>query len=901
MRKLLIIMVLLAAVVAAGVKMAVIPLPDSIAPHVPDILKPTTKTTSEKGVVTPGVTPTPKIVSPPETVTWDPADTSLGRTWISDGEIQTANELRSGEKSFSGDRRYNHRDMHTFYWRRACDISALKNSDCAQRVLVLARTSFGVSEANDEFSNMIVDRRYFTQDGERATSYSEIDGDGKVERAPDFEGIPRLRIDGNLYGLATTTQQLSTWGSAGIAAITHLKYASMGYHFALMAYDNPQKPGLPGSTYVFAMNPAELEAQGSRNWRAKTSDLFVPWGLDIKQQNGCSSHRSGRLISSATDLADFASTSASVTVANFNVNSSFKSDVSERVEKEQYSLVERVDCVEFIVILDKARATLNNFLVDKVEKAAAVCKSADDASDACIAALDVIIGTYGTHYPNAGLYGGLVTQENTLTNNASKMMNSDGFESGTSFDQELELGVSLTTKTSIGVPGIASGGAEIGISANSRFKSGYNFGTASETTKTELKREENQNWVTKSRGGSGGLKAENWSIAKETSVPIFVDLRPMSELLAPPFFTNEHIVDVVRPALAARIVTLITQGEGPSADRFNKDVYTAPAPKKEKLTPLSMLEFRSADDEISISSTVSRYSITADKAVNIATAYDDLPLIALNNGCAFGNDSEGWPGCAWRVRRFDKNQSDIVFELAVKGGSFDYTFVNGSKQTIEKTIGGKPGLAWDATSKKIYIDNCDAGMRDGMQTYKPACRWSVEPAGIDVNKGGKLAYYVRPASGDSTDQGLYIPRADATKEDGWANPTLATCRSSDANPECLWYISPRFWGNKMVGFTDKCDGGSKTFYATEGDYMVDTLEAKGLVVVVENEKNSQISQIHVPPGYVVRANGGHRFGWGGSETYKSGTHCLKGSVDNFFRSVSVRRETSADKIKLRPN
>jgi hypothetical protein len=61
---------------------------------------------------------------------------------------------------------------------------------------------------------------------------------------------------------------------------------------------------------------------------------------------------------------------------------------------------------------------------------------------------------------------------------------------------------------------------------------------------------ENFYWV---GGTHAGGSRESWSVGEDGAVPIYVELRPLSDLLAPPFFTDPVIVRDTRAGLRAAI------------------------------------------------------------------------------------------------------------------------------------------------------------------------------------------------------------------------------------------------------------------------------------------------------------------------------------------------------------
>jgi MAC/Perforin domain len=141
------------------------------------------------------------------------------------------------------------------------------------------------------------------------------------------------------------------------------------------------------------------------------------------------------------------------------------------------------------------------------------------------AAFESFIRKYGTHYPYAITYGGKVHVQFRKKLTARKAAQS------------------TTEETKIEAEGVVEG-----VKAGGNFSFGNTDGskvgseTGIEVTKTVVV------------GGRGSATLDGFEI-QDTVVPIYTDLRPLSDLLSPLFFDDDKITDVLQPALASAIET----------------------------------------------------------------------------------------------------------------------------------------------------------------------------------------------------------------------------------------------------------------------------------------------------------------------------------------------------------
>ena len=154
-----------------------------------------------------------------------------------------------------------------------------------------------------------------------------------------------------------------------------------------------------------------------------------------------------------------------------------------------------------------------------------------------------LIGLYGTHFANATTYGARsiiktkVSSEGLMTAVANRLK--DSSKSGLELDLK-EVGL-------IGKVGADSG-----------------TGTGSNTGSKQESESKTIEVVADCIGGDGGCVNNDPNIGNNP-VPVYLDLRRFDYLLAPPFFTDKHIVEELRPYVGAEIQSQLAKAKAAAA------------------------------------------------------------------------------------------------------------------------------------------------------------------------------------------------------------------------------------------------------------------------------------------------------------------------------------------------
>ena len=150
-----------------------------------------------------------------------------------------------------------------------------------------------------------------------------------------------------------------------------------------------------------------------------------------------------------------------------------------------------------------------------------------------------LIEQFGTHYAGAMVLGGRVIEMVEVDSETWGLVASHGLEVGAAM--ELRVGIK-----------------EVGNASGSLAGS---MDTATEERVKSTVEKSKGSWSTS--GGTGGIATSNWQVADDSIVPIFLDLRPISELLAPPFFLDPAVFDRLRPLVREAMREHVQRTAGP--------------------------------------------------------------------------------------------------------------------------------------------------------------------------------------------------------------------------------------------------------------------------------------------------------------------------------------------------
>lgn len=380
-------------------------------------------------------------------------------------------------------------------------------------------------------------------------------------------------------------------------------------------------------------DPAKTNSMGYSEVHPQGPTVAVPFGWIYRSlgsitegSNKTTFIESGRDVVSAHQKSIGWKTGLDLYIVNFSVN--HNKTVSSRVEnvsKNEMTYTEYNYLNEqFALVVDKANLTLDpmfvaavQHLLDKVDQSE-MDTQCQQYKTVLECELNNLIVNYGTHYAYATTYGQVGQLVNTMTKDQVMALH--------------ETGVDLTTG--------ASAGFKIPLTEDLKGPSisgegGVDSGTA-QTNKTQI-----ENTLQKNMGKFRCLGSvscsENGMPGGEGVAPVRYDLRPISDLLGPPFFTEHPKIsglrDQLRKSIAEHIYGLNPQvAKGEVSARFYKftDItldkcmnetrgFVAMSPKR--AIPCTMLGFGVENKHFNINSfkwEVGQPSVKVKKEVIVA-------------------------------------------------------------------------------------------------------------------------------------------------------------------------------------------------------------------------------------------------------------------------------------------
>lgn len=217
------------------------------------------------------------------------------------------------------------------------------------------------------------------------------------------------------------------------------------------------------------------------------------------------------------------------------------SSASESFSKTSNALsVAKTFNKDYMITVNKATARLSPSLKSDIMRLrAAQAKGAPELEKEC----DWFIGRWGTHYSLATTFGGMmlftrrVTEEDVRTATAT----------GTSMEKSLKWGVS--SKASVNILGL------LNVEGGFKFSKEDSEGNSKETKSMAERLTNNSETtiVTLPAGQTlGSAMNDSGSHGYSHPVPIFFDLRPISELLSPVHFDDPVIYHEIRQTLRSK-------------------------------------------------------------------------------------------------------------------------------------------------------------------------------------------------------------------------------------------------------------------------------------------------------------------------------------------------------------
>ncbi len=199
---------------------------------------------------------------------------------------------------------------------------------------------------------------------------------------------------------------------------------------------------------------------------------------------------------------------------------------------------------DFMITVNKSTARLNPALVEDVEKLRSALMTDGPNFAALESECEWFIGRWGTHYSIATTFGGMLLSTRTVKEEDVRACT----ESSLSFESNVKLGWAEKSSVNVGLDKIASATVDTSVKVMAGLEMGMESTSKdmaerlTSTTESEL--------TTLPAGQTlGSASSDPGSHGYPHPVPIFFDLRPISELLSPVYFDDPVIYHAVRETL----------------------------------------------------------------------------------------------------------------------------------------------------------------------------------------------------------------------------------------------------------------------------------------------------------------------------------------------------------------
>lgn len=239
---------------------------------------------------------------------------------------------------------------------------------------------------------------------------------------------------------------------------------------------------------------------------------------------------------------------------SFSANASFNAK-SEKLNSgtSAFTLGQSVN-QRVALLLDKANVRISAPFRQAVLDAARGTPTPDSARR--------LVEQFGTHYAHGIVLGGRIVEIIEMDSETWGIVNSIG------------IGVGAAVEGRVGPADGPNASASLAASMDASQEQSF---------KSSIQKSK-ENWYYS--GGQAGGSAGSWLVTDETMAPIYLDLRPISELLAPPFFLEPAVFNVLRPLVREAMRDYVARTAGPievNQTFVPKNVakYVPPVPKKD--------------------------------------------------------------------------------------------------------------------------------------------------------------------------------------------------------------------------------------------------------------------------------------------------------------------------------
>jgi hypothetical protein len=294
---------------------------------------------------------------------------------------------------------------------------------------------------------------------------------------------------------------------------TLLKANFQGYNMLRMDPRNFQaNTGAPGMIFAYPQ-------EGSKNFYPTDNKIIVPHGLILVSDNEGDESSDTTTVSTESEHKSAWSVHMGASVGiplifSFKENGSYQEEMSRMQKNNLRRVISKSVETRYALVLDRARMQPSDEMYARVM----------EMRDRTLAGLEVnyadFIASFGTHYANAVTYGGMAFLEIDFTEQEQQIATANQ----TTIEAEAS---GMLEELSLGVSG---GGSK---SISDRL--------------TKTKSRESIRFQT--LGGSMS-RGEGWSLPKGEEVPVYLDLRPIYEVLSPLYFDDEVVWTELRRGLS---------------------------------------------------------------------------------------------------------------------------------------------------------------------------------------------------------------------------------------------------------------------------------------------------------------------------------------------------------------
>lgn len=338
-----------------------------------------------------------------------------------------------------------------------------------------------------------------------------------VVEAPDL-----IRIDGIDRDLVSITAHDEPHPEAPFDDIFVVQSKAVNLPSSYMGYDITAVDPLHLVNTGTNRPVFQMPGAGSTDYH-DNNRIFVPNGLMYVPEFTGRTQVTTHLITDTKEFSEAFSSTVGTSIELFGANFAYSNTHDEAhetlVDEQKEITISLARSLFYDLVLDKARMRLDPQFKARIERLVA---HPDYRS---------FIEVFGTHYPVAVVYGGMGVMQMEFTR------------------KELEEVESVRDENSksIGVDNQAQAAAEKFAASGQSSESKEISNKLSNAVSNQ---QENFYWV---GGTHAGSSKDSWSVGEDGAVPIYVELRPLSELLAPPYFTDPVIVRDTRFALRTAI------------------------------------------------------------------------------------------------------------------------------------------------------------------------------------------------------------------------------------------------------------------------------------------------------------------------------------------------------------